>query len=389
MAIQRNMDPKKCPMPSQDPNVRNKNFEEVALGYTYEMAVNEARRCLNCKNMPCVSGCPVGVKIPSFIDCIKKGEFAKAYSVIRETNSLPAICGRVCPQENQCEKHCVRGVKGESVAIGRLERFAADEGMRAQVAPPAIQENGKRVAVIGSGPAGLSCAGALRQKGYAVDVFEALHTPGGVLVYGIPEFRLPKALVEKEIEGFPIMDALSDFSFYQTGAVGLPIPAVNHIDPFIEAHVPNLWTYYCCGQYKAVTNMFIAMPSWRNRILGWQLFKYDIAGFLQWGFNFYNSQVSYYPIDPYSTTDSDGAFPAGDPFQVYPGADGAPEESIRIMVTLHSLCDLRALRLLEQLKGREAALEIVKDITFTEYPKNLDGILDMRDRVNAAIEASL
>lgn len=198
-----------------------------------------------------------------------------------------------------------------------------------------------------------------------------------------------KALVEKEIEGFPIMDALSDFSFYQTGAVGLPIPAVNHIDPFIEAHVPNLWTYYCCGQYKAVTNMFIAMPSWRNRILGWQLFKYDIAGFLQWGFNFYNSQVSYYPIDPYSTTDSDGAFPAGDPFQVYPGADGAPEESIRIMVTLHSLCDLRALRLLEQLKGREAALEIVKDITFTEYPKNLDGILDMRDRVNAAIEASL
>ena len=164
---------------------------------------------------------------------------------------------------------------------------------------------------------------------------------------------------------------------------------MNHIDPFIEAHVPNLCTYYCCGQYKAVTNMFIAMPSWRNRILGWQLFKYDIAGFLQWGFNFYNSQVSYYPIDPYSTTDSDGAFPAGDPFQVYPGADGAPEESIRIMVTLHSLCDLRALRLLEQLKGREAALEIVKDITFTEYPKNLDGILDMRDRVNAAIEASL
>ncbi len=181
-------------MPEQDPIARGHNFQEVALGYTAEMAVNEANRCLNCKNMPCVSGCPVGVKIPSFIDCIKKGEFAKAYSVIRETNSLPAICGRVCPQENQCEKHCVRGVKGESVAIGRLERFAADEGMRAQVAPPAIQENGKRVAVIG-----------LRQKGYAVDVFEALHTPGGVLVYGIPEFRLPKALVEKEIDSLRAM----------------------------------------------------------------------------------------------------------------------------------------------------------------------------------------
>ena len=158
-----NMQMQKTPMPEQDPIARGHNFQEVALGYTAEMAVNEANRCLNCKNMPCVSGCPVGVKIPSFIDCIKKGEFAKAYSVIRETNSLPAICGRVCPQENQCEKHCVRGVKGESVAIGRLERFAADEGMRAQVAPPAIQENGKRVAVIGSGPAGLSCAGALRQ----------------------------------------------------------------------------------------------------------------------------------------------------------------------------------------------------------------------------------
>ena len=200
-----NMQMQKTPMPEQDPIARGHNFQEVALGYTAEMAVNEANRCLNCKNMPCVSGCPVGVKIPSFIDCIKKGEFAKAYSVIRESNSLPAICGHVCPQENQCEKHCVRGVKGESVAIGRLERFAADEGMRAQVAPPAIQENGKRVAVIGSGPAGLSCAGALRQKGYAVDVFEALHTPGGVLVYGIPEFRLPKALVEKEIDSLRAM----------------------------------------------------------------------------------------------------------------------------------------------------------------------------------------
>ena len=134
------MQMQKTPMPEQDPIARGHNFQEVALGYTSEMAVNEANRCLNCKNMPCVSGCPVGVKIPSFIDCIKKGEFAKAYSVIRETNSLPAICGRVCPQENQCEKHCVRGVKGESVAIGRLERFAADEGMRAQVAPPPFRK---------------------------------------------------------------------------------------------------------------------------------------------------------------------------------------------------------------------------------------------------------
>lgn len=198
-----------------------------------------------------------------------------------------------------------------------------------------------------------------------------------------------RALVDGEIRGFPIMDALSDFSFYQTGAVGLPIPSVDHIGPFVEASVPNLWTYYCCGQYKKVTNMFIAMPSWRNRILGWQLFKYDIAGFLQWGFNFYNSQVSLYPIDPYLVTDGDGAFPAGDPFQVYPGEDGVPEESIRIMVTAHALCDLRALRLLERLKGREAALAIVQDITFTEYPRNLDGILDLRDRVNAEIEASV
>ncbi|MBR4073184.1 MAG: NADPH-dependent glutamate synthase, partial [Clostridia bacterium] len=196
------MNPKKNPMPELEPDYRNKNFEEVSTGYTAEMAVAEANRCLNCKNMPCVSGCPVNVQIPDFISKIAQGDFKGAYLKITENNALPAICGRVCPQERQCESKCVRGIKGESVGIGRLERFAADYFMKnCEREVPVIEKNGKKVAVIGAGPSGLTCAGELARKGYEVTVFEAFHTPGGVLVYGIPEFRLPKAIVKKEIEG--------------------------------------------------------------------------------------------------------------------------------------------------------------------------------------------
>ena len=197
-----NMSLKKNPMPSQDPNVRNKNFEEVALGYTEEQALDEAARCLNCKNKPCMQGCPVMVHIPDFIAEVAKGDFEAAYQIIAATSALPAVCGRVCPQESQCEKHCVRGIKGEPVGIGRLERFVADwhrEHNTAAAEKPA--SNGHRVAVVGSGPSGLTCAGDLARKGYDVTVFEALHLAGGVLVYGIPEFRLPKAIVQKEVDG--------------------------------------------------------------------------------------------------------------------------------------------------------------------------------------------
>lgn len=196
------MSPVKVKMPEQPPLVRNKNFDEVALGYTPEMAVAEANRCLNCKNPICVSGCPVNVQIPDFIKKIAEGDFEGAYLKISETSALPAVCGRVCPQECQCEGKCVRGIKGESVAIGRLERFAADyyrENCEKTV--PEISPNGKKVAVIGAGPSGLTCAGDLAKLGYSVTVFEAFHTAGGVLVYGIPEFRLPKSIVADEIEG--------------------------------------------------------------------------------------------------------------------------------------------------------------------------------------------
>ena len=197
-----NMSLKKTPIPLQDPLVRSKNFAEVALGYTEEMAVTEADRCLNCKNPACVAGCPVGIDIPGFIQKVKVGEFEEAYRIITESSSLPAICGRVCPQESQCEGKCIRGIKGEAVGIGRLERFVADlhnQNDNTSVDIPA--SNGHRVAVIGSGPAGLSCAGELAKRGYDVTVFEALHVAGGVLVYGIPEFRLPKSIVAKEIAG--------------------------------------------------------------------------------------------------------------------------------------------------------------------------------------------
>lgn len=201
-----NMSLTKVPVPEQDPNVRNKNFEEVCLGYTADMAMEEATRCLHCKHKPCVSGCPVNVQIPEFIAAIAAGEFQKANDIIKETSALPAVCGRVCPQESQCEGKCVRGIKGEPVGIGRLERFAADwarENGSTEI--PAITPNGHKVAIIGSGPSGLTCAGDLAKLGYDVTIYEAFHEAGGVLLYGIPEFRLPKAIVKKEIEGLQAM----------------------------------------------------------------------------------------------------------------------------------------------------------------------------------------
>ena len=195
MSLQRN------PMPAQEPLVRARNFDEVALGYSEETAIDEAMRCLACKNMPCVEGCPVKINIPDFIAEVKKGDFESAYQIISKSSSLPAVCGRVCPQERQCESKCIRGVKGESVGIGRLERFVADwHNTFCLEAPVKPEANGHKVAVVGSGPSGLTCAGDLAKKGYEVTVFEALHVAGGVLVYGIPEFRLPKAIVAKEVD---------------------------------------------------------------------------------------------------------------------------------------------------------------------------------------------
>lgn len=192
---------KKTEMPTQAPNERNKNFKEVALGYSEEQALKESERCLNCKNKPCVNGCPVMIKIPDFIAKVREKDYEGAYRIISESSSLPAVCGRVCPQENQCEKFCVRAIKGEAVGIGRLERFVADYH-NAHAANTTVKPafNGKKVAIIGSGPSGLTCAGELAKKGYDVTIFEALHLAGGVLVYGIPEFRLPKDIVRKEIE---------------------------------------------------------------------------------------------------------------------------------------------------------------------------------------------
>ena len=193
-------------MPTQAPSERIRNFDEVALGYTEQMAIDEAARCINCKNMPCVSACPVNIRIPAFIEKVREGDFEEAYRIISETSTLPAICGRVCPQERQCESKCVRGIKGEPVGIGRLERFVADwHNAYSSEIPTVDVPNGHKVAVVGSGPAGLTCAGDLVKKGYAVTVFEALHAAGGVLVYGIPEFRLPKKIVKKEVETLSVM----------------------------------------------------------------------------------------------------------------------------------------------------------------------------------------
>jgi glutamate synthase (NADPH/NADH) small chain len=201
------MDKNKTAMPEQEPMIRNINFQEVALGYTEENARNEAQRCLNCKNKPCVAGCPVNVRIPEFIGKINEGDYEGAYEVLTSTNSLPAVCGRVCPQESQCEAVCVRGIKGEPVGIGRLERFAADWHMAHQTAPKKenIVKNGHKVAVVGSGPAGLTCAGDLALAGYDVTIYESLHEAGGVLIYGIPQFRLPKEIVKKEVDRLEAM----------------------------------------------------------------------------------------------------------------------------------------------------------------------------------------
>ncbi len=201
-----NMTMTKTPMPEQEPNVRNKNFKEVSLGYTAEMAMEEAKRCLNCKKPMCVGGCPVNIRIPEFISKVAEGDFLAAYEIITSTNALPALSGRVCPQESQCEAKCIRGVKGEPVAIGRLERFVADwyrENVNKM--PERPESNGIKIAVVGSGPAGLTCASELAKKGYDVSIFEALHTAGGVLVYGIPEFRLPKSIVANEVKKLEAM----------------------------------------------------------------------------------------------------------------------------------------------------------------------------------------
>ncbi|MEG0048399.1 MAG: NADPH-dependent glutamate synthase [Clostridia bacterium] len=197
-----NMDAKKTPMPVQEPDIRNQNFSEVALGYSYEMAVNEAKRCLHCKNKPCVSACPVAIDIPAFIECVANEDMEGAFQVLTRASSLPAVCGRVCPQESQCEGRCVRALKGESVGIGRLERFVADwHRTHAAPAPQKPAQNGHKAAIIGAGPSGLTCAGDLARLGYEVTIYEALHLAGGVLSYGIPEFRLPKEIVNYEIDG--------------------------------------------------------------------------------------------------------------------------------------------------------------------------------------------
>ena len=265
-----NMSLTKVPMPEQDPNVRNKNFLEVAMGYTEEMAMEEASRCLNCKNKPCVSGCPVNVRIPEFVAKVAEGKFEEAYEIITNTNSLPAISGRVCPQENQCEGKCVRGIKGESVSIGRLERFCADYHMKhsdAKAVKP--QSNGKKVAVVGAGPSGLTCAGDLAKKGYEVTVFEAFHTAGGVLVYGIPEFRLPKAIVKKEVENLQdlgvevktnmvIGRVLSVDELFEMGYKAIFIGSGAGLPSFMGIEGEDLIGVYSANEYLTRTNLMKA-----------------------------------------------------------------------------------------------------------------------------------
>ena len=265
-----NMSLTKVPMPEQDPNVRNKNFLEVAMGYTEEMAMEEASRCLNCKNKPCVSGCPVNVRIPEFVAKVAEGKFEEAYEIITSTNSLPAISGRVCPQESQCEGKCVRGIKGESVSIGRLERFCADYHMKhsdSKAVKP--QSNGKKVAVVGAGPSGLTCAGDLAKKGYEVTVFEAFHTAGGVLVYGIPEFRLPKAIVKKEVENLQdlgvevktnmvIGRVLSVDELFEMGYKAIFIGSGAGLPSFMGIEGEDLIGVYSANEYLTRTNLMKA-----------------------------------------------------------------------------------------------------------------------------------
>ena len=265
-----NMSLKKNEMPSQEPNVRNKNFLEVALGYTEEQALDEAARCLNCKNHPCVSGCPVQVKIPEFIKKITEKDYEGAYQVIHETSSLPAVCGRVCPQETQCESKCVRGIKGEPVGIGRLERFVADwHNANVQEAPAKPAPNGHKVAVIGSGPSGLTCAGDLAKKGYDVTVFEALHLAGGVLVYGIPEFRLPKAVVKREIDGLEDMGVKFEYNsvvgnmataeeLFEQGFDAIYVATGAGLPKFLNVPGENLPNVFFANEYLTRVNLMKA-----------------------------------------------------------------------------------------------------------------------------------
>ena len=275
-----NMDPKKAPMPAQDPNVRNKNFLEVCTGYSAETAMTEATRCLHCKHRPCVSGCPVNVQIPEFIAKVAEGDFKGAYEVINGTNALPAISGRVCPQESQCEQKCVRGIKGEPVGIGRLERFVADWYRENVVEKPVKPEsNGKKVAVVGSGPAGLTCASDLAKLGYQVTIFEAFHTAGGVLVYGIPEFRLPKAIVKSEVDklqalGVEIMTdmvigkVLSIDELFEMGYQAVFIGSGAGLPMFMNIPGEGLAGVFSANEYLTRTNLMKAyLPDYDTPIL--------------------------------------------------------------------------------------------------------------------------
>ena len=266
-----NMRMTKNPMPEQDPVVRAGNFEEVALGYTAEMAMDEAKRCLNCKNPMCRTGCPVSVRIPEFIAKVAEGDFDAAYEIITSTNALPAVCGRVCPQEKQCESKCIRGIKGESVGIGRLERFVADYHMAKEnkPAPEVPENNGHRIAVIGSGPAGLTCAGDLRKLGYDVTVFEAFHKSGGVLVYGIPQFRLPKEIVAAEIDnlkarGVKIVNnaiigkSITVDELFEEGFEAVFIGSGAGLPQFLHIPGENLMGVYSANELLTRTNLMKA-----------------------------------------------------------------------------------------------------------------------------------
>lgn len=271
---------KKTEMPVQAPDIRKNNFEQVSLGYTVEMALEEAQRCLNCKHKPCIAGCPVGVKIPEFISQLKSGEYEAAYQTIRETNALPAVCGRVCPQESQCEAECVRGIKGEPVAIGRLERFAADYHMQHfSEVTEAVKSNGIPAAVVGAGPSGLTCAGELAKRGYEVTIFEALHQPGGVLIYGIPEFRLPKKIVAYEIENLKklgvkiqtdivIGKTISVDELFEQGMRAVFIGSGAGLPSFMQIEGESLNGVYSANEYLTRINLMKAyLPDYGTPIL--------------------------------------------------------------------------------------------------------------------------
>ena len=265
-----NMSLKKNEMPVQDPQVRRGNFDEVALGYTLEQALDEAERCLHCKNKPCVSGCPVAIDIPGFIGKVKEKDFEGAYQILSKDSSLPAVCGRVCPQETQCESKCVRGIKGEPVGIGRLERFVADYHMAHSTEPPVKPApNGHKVAVVGAGPAGLTCAGDLAKAGYDVTIFEALHLAGGVLVYGIPQFRLPKEIVQKEIDNLKAIGVTLDTDvvigrtltvdeLFEQGFEAIFIGSGAGLPRFMNIPGENLKGVYSANEFLTRTNLMKA-----------------------------------------------------------------------------------------------------------------------------------